>query len=102
MKHYEVELDAPLQPLHRQMISDHGILLEDGPSQFVLERLIEANDKQWKVVMHEGRNRQIRRTFKALGYTVVKLHRTHFGNYTLDGLKPGEYRNIVPQSKYRG
>ena len=32
--------------------------------------------------MSEGRNRQIRRTFAALGYTVKKLHRTDFGNYS--------------------
>ena len=33
-KIYEVELNKPLQPLHQQMISDYGILLDDGPSKF--------------------------------------------------------------------
>jgi len=42
--------------------------------------------------MSEGRNRQIRRTFDALGYTVKKLHRTNFGNYSLGDLKRGEWR----------
>ena len=45
----------------------------------------------WIVMMSEGRNRQIRRTFAALGYTVTKLHRTDFGNYTLNGIKRGEF-----------
>ena len=41
--------------------------------------------------MSEGRNRQIRRTFAALGYTVTKLHRTDFGNYALGDIKRGEF-----------
>ena len=45
-------------------------------------------------VIAEGRNRQIRRTFRALGYTVVKLHRTHFGNVTLGSLKPGQWKKL--------
>ena len=39
VKVYEVELDKPLAPLHQQMISDHGISLEDGVSQLMIERL---------------------------------------------------------------
>lgn len=92
IKQYEVTLNQPLQPLHRQMIADFGIQLQDGPSRLQLERLHEASDMAWKVTMREGRNRQIRRTFEALGYKVVKLHRTHFGNYTLGSLKSGRYR----------
>ena len=45
----------------------------------------------WRVIMHEGRNRQIRRTFAALGYTVKKLHRTDFGDYHLNDLPAGQY-----------
>lgn len=95
-KVYQVELDHPLQPLHQQIISDHGIQLDDGPSQLVLER---ANDDrtEWLVTMHEGRNRQIRRTFSALGYTVVRLHRTHFGAYHLGDLPAGEYIRVKKQ-----
>jgi len=91
VKIYEVTLDQPLQPLHRQMISDRGIALPDGASKFELERLLDNIDTDWRIYMHEGRNRQIRRTFAALGYTVVALHRTNFGNYALGDIKPGEY-----------
>jgi 23S rRNA pseudouridine2605 synthase len=94
-KVYEITLDAPLQPLHRQMISDHGIQLDDGRSKLELERLEEGNDRTWIVRMHEGRNRQIRRTFEALGYNVIKLHRTHFGEYTLTQLEPGTFQEIT-------
>ena len=94
VKIYEVELDKPLAPLHRQMISDHGIELEDGNSKLQLERLMEGNNQSWQVIMHEGRNRQIRRTFAALGYDVKKLHRTHFGMYSLGSLGSDTYKKI--------
>jgi 23S rRNA pseudouridine2605 synthase len=88
-KVYEVELDSELAPLHQQMISDHGIALEDGVSQLSLERLSETDRRRWRVIMSEGRNRQIRRTFAALGYTVTALHRTQFGPYDIGDLAPG-------------
>lgn len=93
-KVYEVTLDTPLQPLHRQMIADYGVLLEDGSSKFDVERLIEGDDSQWRVTMREGRNRQIRRTFAALGYTVTALHRTVFGSYTIDDIQPGTFKVV--------
>ena len=57
-----------------------------------------GDDRRWIVQMSEGRNRQIRRTFAALGYTVTKLHRTDFGNYSLGGMKRGEFQesNLTP------
>lgn len=94
VKVYQIRLDHSLQPLHQQMISDHGIQLDDGPSRLILERLHENNNTEWVVSMHEGRNRQIRRTFAAVGYTVTKLHRTQFGTYHLGSLPQGSYTEI--------
>ena len=98
IKRYLVTLDQPLQPLHRQMINDFGVQLPDGPSRLTLERQHDGDDRRWIVQMSEGRNRQIRRTFAALGYTVTKLHRTDFGNYSLSGMKRGEFQesNLTP------
>lgn len=129
-KVYEVELDRPLAPLHQQMISDYGVMLEDGPSRFTVvksegvtpaegdqkrsfsddgggrqvagpplaasKEARESEASSYLVMLSEGRNRQIRRTFAALGYKVVKLHRTEFGKYQLSGLKPGECVIIKP------
>ena len=92
IKRYLVTLDQPLQPFHRQMINDFGVQLPDGPSRLTLERQHEGDDHRWIVQMSEGRNRQIRRTFAALGYTVTKLHRTDFGSYTLGDIKRGEFQ----------
>lgn len=94
VKIYEVELDHELEPLHQQMVSDYGIDLPDGKSQLQLMRLSDDSRKSWQVTMHEGRNRQIRRTFSALGYTVISLHRTNFGNYALGDMKPGDFKIV--------
>lgn len=93
VKLYEVTLDQALQPLHRQMISEYGVMLEDGKSQFGLSRLREGDESAWQATLTEGRNRQIRRSFAALGYTVTSLHRTTFGPYALDELQKGDYVN---------
>ena len=93
IKTYLITLDKPLEPLHQQEISDFGIQLEDGASKLFLTKLDE-NRLKWQVEMSEGRNRQIRRTFAALGYSVIKLHRIEFGNYKLNDLKSGEYKLV--------
>lgn len=93
-KEYHVTIDSPLQPLHQQMIADFGVQLADGPSKLGLTRLVEGNDHEWQVTMQEGRNRQIRRTFRALGYAVTALHRTQFGPYRLDDLAAGKYKGV--------
>lgn len=93
-KIYEIKLEQDLQPLHQQMIGDYGVALEDGSSKLTLERQSNSNRKEWKVTMHEGRNRQIRRTFGSLGYNIEKLHRTNFGNYALGDIKSGKIKIV--------
>ena len=95
-KQYNVTLDKELAPLHQQMIADFGIQLNDGLSKLGLSRQSDQDRYTWIVTMSEGRNRQIRRTFAALGYTVIKLHRTHFGTYKLGTLGAGDYIVINP------
>ena len=94
-KTYLVSLDHELEPLHQQMISDYGVQLDDGPSKLSLERQSEDSDRHdWVVLMHEGRNRQIRRTFATLGYAVTALHRTQFGQYSLGDIPSGNWKAI--------
>lgn len=90
-KVYEVQLDHTLEPLHQQMISDYGVQLEDGISKFTVMRLEDREATTYQITMKEGRNRQIRRTFTALGYTVTMLHRVQFGNYSVDDIKPKHF-----------
>ncbi len=92
-KIYIVKLKKELEPLHQQMISDFGVNLDDGRSQLSLEK-IDDNRKCWRVIMSEGRNRQIRRTFASLGYKVTDLHRTNFGKFSLGDLAIGHWQEL--------
>lgn len=94
VKNYEVSLDRDLEPLHQQMISDFGVDLDDGKSKLGLIRLSDDSRQHWQVIMSEGRNRQIRRTFAALGYEVTRLHRTVFGNYSIGDITSGKWQEI--------
>ncbi len=93
-KIYKVTLNKSLEPLHQQMISDFGVALDDGPSKFMIEKTKDS----LKITMTEGRNRQIRRTFEALGYTVTSLHRTHFGSFSLGKLQSGKTTVITDKN----
>lgn len=92
-KVYKIALNKPLTPEDRAKV-EAGITLEDGPSKLQLERINSTDNTNWKVIMREGRNRQIRRTFLALGYSLPKLHRTQFGPYTLNSLTSGKFDQI--------
>jgi 23S rRNA pseudouridine2605 synthase len=88
-KIYEVELDKPLKLEDKKRI-EQGVTLEDGGSSL----LLKGADQKWEVKMHEGRNRQIRRTFAALDYRVIKLHRTQFGEHQLNQLATAKYMQV--------
>jgi 23S rRNA pseudouridine2605 synthase len=92
-KLYEVALDKPLAADDKDRI-ERDIQLEDGPSRLTLLEGTSPERHSYRVRMHEGRNRQIRRTFGALGYQITKLHRTQFGNYLLDDLGTGELKEV--------
>lgn len=50
-----------------------------------------------RVTLTEGRNRQVRRMFEAVGHQVIRLRRTRFGPLTARGLKPGASRELTPE-----
>jgi len=99
-KVYHVGLNKPLKPADKKAI-EQGVELEDGVSKLQISELSSLrrqgslkipgqarNDKpnMYKVTMHEGRNRQIRRTFKTLSYTVTHLERIQLGHLKLSDL----------------
>ena len=46
--------------------------------------------------IHEGRNRQVKRMFEAVGHRVRRLHRSRYAGLTLEGLEPGAWRELEP------
>ncbi len=76
-----------------------GIKLEDGktaPAKVSMTSFDEQAGKAiCEITIHEGKNRQVRRMFEAIGTPVVKLKRERFAFLDLTGLKPGEYRELT-------
>jgi 23S rRNA pseudouridine2605 synthase len=75
-----------------------GVDLDDGPARADAARIVAATDAatQLEVVIHDGRNRVVRRIFDALGHPVRRLVRTHIGPLALGELRPGRLRHLAP------
>jgi 23S rRNA pseudouridine2605 synthase len=97
-KVYEVKVKGlvPEDALNRLR---RGIPLDDGvrsaPAE--IKRVEESETNSWfEVVLHQGRNQQIRRMFDAIGHSVVKLRRTKIGFLEDEGLPTGHWRFLAP------
>jgi 23S rRNA pseudouridine2605 synthase len=79
---------------------EKGIKLEDGKTSPARVKMLSV-DKQKQtaiieIIIHEGKNRQVRRMFEAIGHQVLKLKRERYGILTLNGLKAGDARELTP------
>ena len=70
-----------------------GVPLDDGPT--APAKVIEVSPGLLRITIHEGRNRQVRRMFDAVGHPVERLVRTRIGPITDRRLKPGEWRRLT-------
>lgn len=73
-----------------------GILLDDHNTSPAKVRVVkmEAFATQVLVTIHEGRNRQVRRMFEAVGHQVLQLRRVKFGPLELGDLRRGQWREL--------
>ena len=98
--------DAALDRLRR------GIELNDGPTRPAQARRIVEPAGLWpreppiryraaipttwlEITLREGRNRQVRRMTAAVGHPTLRLIRCRIGDWTLDGLRPGQWRDAI-------
>ncbi|MBT2693301.1 23S rRNA pseudouridine(2605) synthase RluB [Bacillus sp. ISL-55] len=76
-----------------------GVMLEDGKTAPARIKLLSVDKKKdtaiVEITIHEGRNRQVRRMFDAIGHPVLKLKREKYGFLTLNGLRTGEIRELT-------
>lgn len=78
---------------------EKGIQLEDGKTAPARVKMLSLDKKKGtsiiQLVIHEGRNRQVRRMFEAIGHPVLKLRRERYAFLTLHGLVAGEARELT-------
>jgi 23S rRNA pseudouridine2605 synthase len=69
-----------------------GIELDEGPTAPAeVKRLAPA---RLQLTIHEGRKHQVKRMLAAVGHPVARLHRSSYAGLTVDGLAPGEWREL--------
>jgi len=76
-----------------------GIIIEGkktAPCEIKLEGGESSERAKLRIVLHEGRNRQIRKMCEAIGHPVLSLKRVQIGEVKLAGLKRGEWRHLTP------
>lgn len=75
-----------------------GVELVDGTSAPAAVRLVQVRGDRAavEIALHEGRNRQVRRMFEAVGHPVTRLVRTRIGPVQDRRLRPGEWRHLRP------
>ncbi len=94
-KTYEVDLNKDLAPDNIRTLTQGGIEIDGRPCLPCRLRLSSAGTtRQWAMEIHEGRRRQIRRMFQAVGLKVLRLHRTAVGPVRLGRLRPGDFRRL--------
>jgi len=97
-KEYLAEVEGTPRPATvKRLVS--GIDLDDGPAHAVSARLVGARSGRSAVrlVMVEGRNREVRRMLEAVGHPVKRLVRTRLGPVRLGSLKAGRTRTLTPE-----
>lgn len=93
-KEYVVSLDKEVSDSDIALMAKGGIELIPGRINRPC-KITKTGPSSINVILTEGMNREIRRMAEYYGYRVMKLKRIRFINVTLNGLKPGEYRELT-------
>jgi 23S rRNA pseudouridine2605 synthase len=92
-KVYEAEIEGePSDAALEQLRS--GIELDDGPT--APAQASRVGPSRVELSLHEGRKHQVKRMLAAVGHPVRRLHRSRYAGLTLDGLEPGDWRELEP------
>jgi 23S rRNA pseudouridine2605 synthase len=98
-KEYRVQVGA--RPDEKQLDAwRHGVVLEDGYRTAQAQVRVEgiSGKGAWmRVILREGRKRQIREMGRLTGLPVLRIQRIRIGSLLLGDLKPGQWRNLRPE-----
>ncbi len=93
-KTYLVRVDKKLSKIQEEKFSKSLILSEKEITSNAKISLINENQIIYKVIIHQGYNRQVRRMFKYFGVNVLDLKRIKIGEIDLYDLKDGDYKKL--------
>ncbi|AME09446.1 pseudouridine synthase [Gemella sp. oral taxon 928] len=97
-KTYIAKINGKLEEKHLKILRS-GVKIDDyktSPSEVsIVKNKNKSSNTLVRLTIHEGKNRQIRKMFEALGYEVLKLKRESIEDLTLEGLRKGEYRILT-------
>jgi 23S rRNA pseudouridine2605 synthase len=89
-KEYEADLAAPVPGIEQRLV--RGVQLKDGPARALKAR--NTQPTRIRLVLTEGRKRQVRRMLEALGAEVTRLRRIRIGGLRLGSLAPGAWERL--------
>lgn len=93
-KSYIANIDKAIKDEHIEAMK-HGVVI-DGV-RTAPAKVKKISEKEIRVAIFEGRNRQIRKMFETLGYEVKNLKRVKIGELTLKDLEVGKYRKLTKE-----
>jgi 23S rRNA pseudouridine2605 synthase len=98
-REYAARVRGELKPAERERLLA-GIPLDGVPARFDridIHKKGEGANHWYRVILREGRNREVRRLFAAVGHEVSRLTRLRYGRVALPGdLAPGQWRELAP------
>jgi 23S rRNA pseudouridine2605 synthase/23S rRNA pseudouridine2604 synthase len=95
-KEYEVSVAKPIPSETLQKLSKGLPLMGRKTRPAFVERI---SSRKFRIVLLEGRNRQIRRMVRKVGNQVTRLHRMRVSNIKIGDLKPGSWRHLTNKEK---
>ena len=95
-KTYMAKVEKPLDARTAQAFAE-GMEIDGYVTRPAALEIVGADKKTAKIVLKEGRNRQIRKMFEALDIRVVSLKRTAIGEIAIGGLKVGQWRHLTAE-----
>jgi pseudouridine synthase len=95
-KEYLISIDAALTQADKESL-EKGMLLDDGlTSPARLSRVTDEPPYNYKLIIHEGKKRIVRRMFAHLGYQIKALKRSRIATLRLGKLEEGKTRELTP------
>jgi 23S rRNA pseudouridine2604 synthase len=95
-REYEVAVDRPFDQAFLDHMASGVMILGSRTKPCRMNRL---GPRRFRIILTEGRNRQIRRMCRALGYGVLALHRVRIMHVTISGLVPGRWKSLTTEER---